>query len=176
MQKASSLRRRRSMLRSVVWSWSLWQWTKQPPPMVVSFLLAAERRRQAEHCGVLGHGGVAVVAAGGGGAAVPEFSEGAGVSGRDDGARARQPPALGLGVVSGGGGGDGAAARELERRLRKNVPWQRAAVAEIADAVAAGARSGTGRRAPASGCLEGERPRRRAPGGGGDRRDALLLS
>lgn len=45
---------------------------------------------------------------------------------------------------SGGGGGDGAAARELERRLRKNVPWQRAAVAEIADAVAAGARSGNG--------------------------------
>ncbi|XP_040378834.1 protein SMAX1-LIKE 4-like [Oryza brachyantha] len=56
---------------------------------------------------------------------------------------------------SGGGGGggravgsesDGAAVRELARRLRKNVPWQRAAVAEIVDAVSDGAHGGDGRK------------------------------
>jgi hypothetical protein len=43
------------------------------------------------------------------------------------------------------GGDDGSAARELERRLRRNIPWQPASVAaQISDAVAGGHEDGKG--------------------------------
>jgi hypothetical protein len=64
---------------------------------------------------------------------------------QDDVGTALALGSLPLSDTASSGGDDGSAARELERRLRRNIPWQPAAVtAQIADAVAGGHDAGKG--------------------------------